>query len=300
MLISQLKRMALACLMLVLTTCGPQTEPREIPSTRPDDMAAGPPAGWRYESYRNIEFAVPPGWGYGSIFCGGTRQEGLVDRGNTPVTLCPGPSYGVLVSRLPAWATPPPGTVVRWAGLAELTLTVVTRDQETADIVVGSARLISTDRYGCRAEAAVPAIGKMSAGTTRAGNALLSLCHYEVGSIRGSDDFALIKGPNLFASEQLTAQQSTDLRRALKAAPNGLGVVRPKTLCEDYPEEAATLVSAEGRDLAWIHYSKCHTLGVDLGGEPHKLTSDVVYWLLGGAFALGMDGSVPLPETYRR
>jgi hypothetical protein len=300
MLIPALNRMALACLVLVLTACSAETGPGEIPSTKADDRAAGIPADWRYESYRNIEFAVPPGWGYGSISCGGTRKEGLVDRGNSAITLCRGPSYGVLVSRLPAWATPPPdGAVVRWAGLGELTLTVVTRDQETADIVIGSARLISTDRNGCRVEAAVPAIGKMSAGTAHAENALLSLCHYEVGYIRGRDDFALIKGANLFASEQLTAQQSVDLRRALKGASNGPGVVRPKSRCEDYPEEAATLVSAEGRDLAWIHYSKCHTLGVDLGGEPHKLTSDVVYWLLGGPFMLGMDGSIPVPETYR-
>ena len=263
-------------------------------ANQPEPVVSGVPAGWRFESYRNVEFAVPPDWGYGSLedWCasGGNLDKPRVERpgGSVLDILCPSSAYGVRLGQAPD--NPPAGAVVRSATAGGVTLSVVAPDQEIAETVAGSLREIQgTDYYGCDPRKEVPALGEMTGSGNFGQNDPVALCRYEIG----------VEGANLLSSEGVS--EPADLRSlwlGLNSAEPGTGPDSGPDTCIDWPEGQALLLLSDGKELGWVHYDGCAGHGIDLRGTTYELNAQVMYWAMprGGS---SFDGSVPLPKELR-
>lgn len=254
------------------------------------------PREWRFESYRNVEFAIPPDWGHGSLddWCaggGGVEESGRVERpGGAALSIgCPSSGYGVRVDG-EGVATPPPGAVVREAEAGGIPIVVVATSEEVADIVAGSLREIpGQDFHSCDPAKAVPPLGAMESSSTLGRGGVVTMCRYELG----------VEGPNLVDSEGVGEADDESFWLGLESAEKGKGPDSGPRTCTDSPETEAVLVKTGGEDYAWVHYSGCDGHGIDIGGTTYKLNAQVTYWTLPrGSFAV--DGSVPLPKEQRR
>jgi hypothetical protein len=255
-----------------------------------------PPDGWRFESYHDVEFAVPDTWQYGSLsdWCAGPGGQGdpvpRVERPNMVVLdiYCSTSGYGVVVGDAPT--NPPAGAAVRSATAGGVTISVVAKSQDVADGVADSLREIQgLDAHGCAPQVAVPALGDMAPTGDVDRTAPASLCRYELG----------VRGANLVSSEVVTSGDDLDsLWLGFESAEPGSGPDASPANCGGWNEDEATLVRSAGADVAWVHYGGCAGHGVDEGGTTYKLNAQVMYWALPpGGF--GVDGSVPLPKEMR-
>ncbi len=266
-------------------------------ATGPDPVVSQVPADWRFESYHNVEFAVPPTWGYGSLdgWCAAgpslAGRQPVVERPGAVVATiaCPSSAYGVRVAGS-APTDPPPGAIVLDTTVGGTTVTVVAQDAEVAQTVIGSVRAIAgKDSYGCAATKQVPALGEMTGSSTIDRKDPVTLCRYDLG----------LDGPNLSSSERVS--KPADLESfwlGLDAGQPGVGPDSGPSTCIDSPESEALLVQVGDQEVAWVHYSGCAGHGIDVHGTTLKLNEQVMYWALPrGGF--GLDGSIPLPKELR-
>ena len=271
----------------------------DVDAKDPGVSAPGPqvstvPAGWRFESYHDVEFAVPPTWSRGSLsdWCssgGSLKDSTRVERPNTPVNdiLCPSSGYGVRIGAAPE--NPPAGATVLDTKVGGITVSVVAADADVADQVIGSVHAIAAEDFnGCKPKVApVPAIGQMTGGAV-VKQEPVALCRYEFVS----------DGADLVDSETIDPADYESFWLGFDTAEAGTGPdARPDT-CTEWPETQAVLVRSGGQDSAWVHYDGCGGHGVDVGGTTYELNAQVTYWTLPlGGF--GVDGSVPLPKEMR-
>ncbi|HSV38334.1 MAG TPA: hypothetical protein VLI04_06190 [Nocardioidaceae bacterium] len=264
---------------------------------------AGVPADWRWESWHDVEFAVPPAWGYGPLsqYCISSNSNPIVERpgGFSTQVACPKSfGYGVLVSAegLAPDAEDatlyPEGATVSAATVEGVTVTAITADAQTAETITGSAASYpGADFYGCEAEVAVPALGDMAAGGDFARDAQIAVCRYEIGA----------DGANLLGSEALTGDNIEKAWLGLDALQTGAGPNPEPGSCLPSSATEAVLLRSGGQDLAWVHYSGCSTHGVDVGGAVSRLNEQVMWTVISpnaGGFVSG--GEVPLPKELRR
>lgn len=282
-----------------------------IGSTPPATGAPGDiswvPDGWRLESWRGLEVAVPGEWEYGSLedWCaGGGRLPHRVDRpgGGVMSIGCPSLSYGLRflptdeIPRGPEegdalLASMPPDYAVGWQEVGDAAVMVVTDDGELTKQVLGTVREADArDGNGCPVRQELPALG--SADWEGGGEAGLpqgdpvSVCRYAAG----------LDGPNLEQSELLDEEGSRLAAEAVLKAPEGSGPDAGPDSCVQWSEEQAVALVAGERVLAWVHYDGCDGHGVDLPGGSRELTAAVLHWALSPGWSGGLVGEVPLGD----
>lgn len=276
--------------------------------------AAALPAGWRWESWRNVSFAVPGHWEHGALHqrCTGTPPPAVERPGGVSTLMwCAWIGHGVAVS--PAddgepyadvvpfgrggdgVQTFPRGAAVERVRVGDVHLVAVAPDAATAAAVAGSARLVTgTDPHGCPTAATVPPLGEKVAGTSTATTLRavteVSVCRFDLTDA----------GPLLAASERLDAAGTGAFVAALLGAPRGAGPDAPPGTCANQPPTEVVGIAVDGEPVAWVHVSGCSRHGVDLlDGTPRRVTDEVLYWALspGWSGALHRDR---LPDGFPR
>lgn len=255
------------------------------------------PTSWRFESYRDVEFAVPGEWVGGSLstWCSGNETpEAAVPTVERPGMIsiaiaCQSDGYGVRVGG--EVTNPPAGATVTETSVNGTLVTVVAPDPETARTVTGSVREIQDeDYYGCQSTREVPALGAMPAVGETETNESISLCRYEIG----------LEGPNLMSAEAITGEDNDRFRQALQDAEPGTGPDADPDECSTQilPPTEAVLIRSVSQDVGWVHYSGCDGHGLDLGGTTYRLDAEIMYGVLAQDFAIV--GAVPMPDELRQ
>jgi hypothetical protein len=202
-------------------------------------------------------------------------------------------------------AADPPGAVVQyewgrgalarlypngaWEGvtvLGDVGVRAVTRDEATTRGILGSAHVVEgADENGC---------SPRLTAVTVTGADLMSVCRY------GADGW-------LVESERLSGSESAQAWQALTSAP----APSPEAGCQGPGPSAAgevvvmTLGATEFR-VAWGDpcdegpTGRPGNRGVFVGDERLDLTAEVMYWALSPGWSGVVDGSVPLPDDFRR
>jgi hypothetical protein len=192
-----------------------------------DDVVAAPlpsiPDGWRWESWRNVQVAVPGAWdtGTASQYCvGGESPHGVVDRGDGVSTMvaCPHAAGPGVIFREGIAEQPLDG-----AGVSERltfggnTVDVVAPDQATLDAIVASAHeFTGADSRGCSAGFDADRVMSPSGEYAELPDAgVLEVCSYT--GLVGDDGTTY----TLQASTTLSEEASAILRTAIAQAPSG-------------------------------------------------------------------------------
>lgn len=188
-------------------------------ATDGDAIASEIPDGWRWESWRNLEVAVPGEWRDGSAydFCipghpnppeGNVSRDGYqadFEPDEAKQATCP---QGVtfLAGKAEKPIAIPDGAVGERISLGGNTVDVVAKDQSTLDEVVDSAREIDgADSLGC-----APTI-EMGEGNYGTAEGPIVVCEYVVGGYR--EDRST---PVLDSSRTLKDKQSAPIRKLLE------------------------------------------------------------------------------------
>lgn len=204
------------------------------------------PDGYRWESWRDVQVAVPDAWTTGDVtqWCiAPDSGAGFVDRaeGASTQVLCePQLGYG-LVLRPGVAEHPLPDTrgPAQRLTLGSNTIDVIAPDQETLDVIVGSAhRFDDVDSRGCRTSVEEVGEGML----TGSGEGELTVCRY------GTDGSAYV----LAESRVLAGADAEAWLDLLAAAPE---VDEMSQACDLGAE--AVLVSAVDGPLAWLEYDGC-------------------------------------------
>lgn len=202
------------------------------------------PDGWRWESFRDVQVAVPGTWTGGNItqWCSDPSEEtGRVDRGEgvSTLMLCePEHGYGVVLraeAGEPLTSTRGPSERVALGGAV---IDVIAPDEATLQEIVGSAHVFEeVDSRGCRATVAEVGEGMLTGSPSGA----LTVCRYGVGSSYELQESRVLPDPA--AADWLAALESTG---------------EPAPLSEDCEMGAeAMLVSTADGPVAWLEYDAC-------------------------------------------
>jgi len=203
------------------------------------------PDGWRWESWHDVQIAVPGNWknGAASQWCTSSDSNaGFVDRGEGFSTLVAcAPSLSSSVTFRDGLAKHP---LIDFQGVGERltmdgnTIDVVAPDQETLDMIVASAhRFDERDSRGC-----LPAFRDLSESLSGETTGDLTVCRYT-----GQGDRYV-----LAESRDLTEEESADWRARLDAAP---AVSESSNACD--PGGEAILVSSSDGAIAFIEADAC-------------------------------------------
>jgi hypothetical protein len=218
--------------------------------TRKDDVIVANlpdvPDGWRWESWRDIQVAVPGDWkdGAASQWCvSSDSHAGFVDRGegiSTLVACVPALSSSVQfregIAKHPLIDIQGVGKRLTFDGN---TVDVVAPDQETLDAIVASAQQFDeADSRGC-----APAIQDF-AGPLVPGAGPLTVCRY----VSSGEAYALAE------SRDLTDEESDSWLSALESAP---AVSESGNACDYDGGTEAILVSSADGPVASIEVDPC-------------------------------------------
>ena len=289
-----------------LTTSAPPS-----PTPTPTTTLPARQAGWRTETYRDLEIQVPSSWGIGTLGDPCDADDGLgtpmVERpfGVDDLMLCEkrGSGYGALFagdSIADFSSSFEPGVLVRvvdneplgpgspdfptgsWAGYQRSTsgddvVFIAASDKTVARQVLDSARTVTrADRNGCavRLDGAAPAVEEET----------VAVCTYEEGGA-------------LALSELISGDAAAAVAAALDAAPTD---DRPLG-CAARPEPVESVLLREPRRESRVVYaSSCaQANAVVLGDERRRLTPEVLYWALSPGPGRVFDGDVELPDQFR-
>jgi hypothetical protein len=204
------------------------------------------PDGWRWESWRNVQIAVPGHWenGAASQWCvSSDSNAGFVDRGegvSTLVACLPALSSSVTfregIAKHPLIDIQGVGKRLTFDGN---TVDVVAPDQETLDaIVVTAHQFEDADSRGC-----APAVQDLAESLSGEAAGVLTVCRYT----SSGDAYVLAE------SRDLTEQESADWLAALDAAP---GVSTSSNACDPGGGEAILVSSSDGA-VAFIEQDAC-------------------------------------------
>ncbi|MFN8193368.1 MAG: hypothetical protein U0R80_03700 [Nocardioidaceae bacterium] len=276
------------------------------PPATSEPPAVDVPAGWRTETWRDLEVQVPDDWGYGTLdqWCAdsvgreGSPRVQRVGGFQTAVGCDPVNGFGLQFFDpdidSPLWAEAP-GAVWRyrrgdvqtypagaWLGYERqgaAGVLVAAPDRDTAQRILDSAHRVDVfDANGCAPHP------EGMVGATVPGEGFLSICRY------GTDGW-------LEQSERLSAADSLAAERALTSStvPDRAGP------CRTTPELGErVLVSGEGR--VWrVEFGGCRAAdGVYEGGKHWRLTKDIMFWVLSPGWSGAWDGRhVPMPDHFR-
>jgi hypothetical protein len=242
----------------------PEKKNDVVVSTRPPA-----PDGWRWESWRNVQIAVPGDWtaGAASQWCvANPEPAGTIDRGegvSTLVACTPGVSSSVTfrpgIAKHPLIDIKGVGKRLTFDGN---TVDVVAPDQATLDKIVATAeQFASVDSRGC-----APAIQDLAEPLSGEAAGPLTVCRY----IGWGNAYELAE------SRDLTEQESADWLAALASAP---AVPESSNACDPgYGSEAILVRSADGA-VAFLELDGC--------GGGYVKTAD-------GEKALSNDLAIPL------
>jgi len=205
------------------------------------------PDGWRWESWRDIQVAVPGHWenGAASQWCVSSDSNvGFVDRGegvSTLVACSPGLSSSVSfregIAKHPLIDIQGVGQRLTFD---ENTVDIVAPDQETLDEIVASAHQFEeADSRGC-----APAIQDLANPLWGEAAGSLTVCRYT-----GSGD-----AYDLAESRDLTDQESADWLAALAMAHE---VSESGNACDPGSGSEAMLVSSADGLVAFLEYDAC-------------------------------------------
>jgi len=205
------------------------------------------PDGWRWESWRDIQVAVPGNWenGAASQWCvNSDSNAGFVDRGEGVSTMVACPGLSSSVSFREGIAKHP---LIDIQGVAKRltfddnTVDVVAPDQETLDEIVASAHQFDeADSRGC-----APAIQDLANPLWGEAAGALTVCRYT-----GPRNDAYV----LAESRDLTEEASADWLAALEAAPD---VSETGNACDPASGSEAMLVSSADGLVAFLEYDAC-------------------------------------------
>ena len=219
------------------------------PSKKDDNVVADNlpeiPDGWRWESWHDVQIAVPGHWrnGAASQWCTSSHSDpGFVDRGegvSTLVACAPGLASSVTfregIAKHPLIDIQGVGERLTFDGN---TVDVVAPDQETLDAIVATANQFEqADSRGCAP--AVQDLGESLSGET---TGALTVCRYT----SSGDAYVLAE------SRDLTEEESADWLARLDAAPS---VSESSNACD--PGGEAILVSSPDGAIAFIEQDNC-------------------------------------------
>jgi hypothetical protein len=204
------------------------------------------PDGWRWESWRDVQIAVPGDWepGNASQWCvGDAPAAGTVDRGegvSTVVACSPGVSSSVVfregIAKHPLIDIKGVGKRLTFDGN---TVDVVAPDQETLDAIVASANQFDdADSRGC-----APAIQDLTRSPSAKAEGRLTVCRYT----SNTDAYVLAE------SRELSDEVSATWWAVLDAVPP---VTESGNAC-DFAGGEAFLVSSSDGLVAFIEQDGC-------------------------------------------
>lgn len=240
-----------------------------------DAAAPGLPAGWHWESWRNVEFGVPDTWKHGSSnqWCvSGDLNQAWVSRPNEAQTLvaCLDPMNGYGASIIPSeqagtpktgiWQYPdagneyPQGSWLTTLVSGETAVVVVAPDRATVETIADSFRTFSDhDANGCGSSwdtRKAPAVNVSDDGA-------VTVCHY-LGSGQRTN--------NLAGSYATNADRGAAIRAAVDQALAGKGTTGPMADCAAVDPDG-WLVLLDGAPLAIVYSTGCSDSGVARGDE---------------------------------
>ncbi|WP_169799330.1 hypothetical protein, partial [Nocardioides jensenii] len=239
------------------------TDPSD--GTSVEDPAADLPAipdGWRWESWRNVEVAVPGDWRDGSAYdlcipgapnppAGNVARDGyqadfepdVADQASCPqgVTFLAGEPKEALVAG---------DGVGERVSLGGNTIDVVAGDQKTLDQIVDSAHEITaTDSLGC---AATIEFGKADFGEAEGE---VTMCEYVIGGYRSDRTTPVLDSSRVLADDP--SANITSILAGTVALPNADQVELGCTLPKGAPEMTVRRILVDGVALADLASEKC-------------------------------------------
>lgn len=293
------------------------------------DTVSEPAAGWRYESYRDVQIEVPESWGYaaapGSDWCAGVpggegrfpRQPHVDTNGRFDMVLsigCVGRSDllgGQVPERLweshvslvdaggPNAVEDGTVTVEGWTRIARTigaTQVRVLADAghvEQARRIAESAEVVAADHNGCSATSEIQAMAYVRPTDA-----------FDVAEVADVDSisvcqYAMGEGterPWLLASRQLTGTEADDVLAAIKAAPVGGGPNTPKSCLHEVNQEPAIVLrlnAGHGSHEVYVYNASCINNGFDDGTTVRELTRAACVPLYEGRVTYSLGSSAP-------
>lgn len=300
-----------ASLLLVLgTAVGVALWPRNSADRGPVEDTAGPAAGWRYESYRDVQIEVPVSWGYErgprSDWCGGRDDRhptepysdvfnrfdgveavGCMEEAPDPDLHGDGvpkrywaPHVKFLDPELSAAV--PDGTtaaggwtrIVKTVGSTRVWVLADAEHLDEAGRIVESARVVTVDHSGCPVTSPIQAKAWVRPSEP-----------FDVAAVDKVDSiavcqYAMAEGtakPGLLASRLLEGAAADDLLDAIKAAPVGGGPNAPENCLHEpspNPAEVLRLTWAGSTGEIYVYNRSCVNNGFDDGTHRRELTRD--------------------------
>jgi hypothetical protein len=208
------------------------------------------PDGWRWESWRNVQIAVPGHWrdGAASQWCTSSHSDpGFVDRGegvSTLVACVPGVSSSVTfregIAKHPLVDIKGVGERLTFDGN---TVDVVAPDQETLDAIVATAHEFEeADSRGC-----APAIQDLSTSPSAEASGPLTVCRY-VTLPGKADAYQLSESRDLSDEDTAAWLAALDAARPVSESGNA---------CDYDGGAEALLVSSSDGLVAYIEADPC-------------------------------------------
>lgn len=288
---------------LTLTACGSAQAEDPTPTTPTDPPEAPdrspPAAGWRWESSRGVELAVPADWKINDTDCNQTDAPSIVRAQlATDDCLTPEPASKEIVEifggeagngvQLPRDSAPydvslgdepaeraegmtGDGRFAGWLRVPRLNVVIEARvhERDTLTRVLDSARVVDVDHNGCATARAdirpkPPATRTLVASDTRA----LSVCLF------GGSDV-------LLASSWLEGDAAAQVVTKLNEAGPGANPDVPETQCartEGVPPVDAMLIAQGTQESAIVEvsFSGCTNRGLRNGRDTSRVSLDLV------------------------
>lgn len=238
-----------------------------------------PRAGWRFESFRNLVFQVPQGWGYAPAinadWCAAdprpapTKPFVDIARGVVPVRAIACPTAipaDQLVMHLTFAENPddklpytlPKGWTMSQSAQPGAVVRIVhpSGEQPLADEILATITPVTADHNGCPVASPIqqprflePQPGGPLAEVSSVDS--ISVCQYGIGSSAS---------PGLQASTVLTGASAAAELAALKASPAHGGPDDPSACVGDAPEFSAVVLrlrSGEAVREVYVYYTSC-------------------------------------------
>jgi len=290
----------------------------------PHGTAAGAlPRGWRWESYRNVQVAVPATWGDGASTSQLSSQWCIDKSRSTAVPIVGRPGLSTAVGCFASPGGGDPGTLIKNAGIFvgfDIPLhapsdgirhdgdrTTVTLDGVSVLIqapaalrgeIAHTVSTFTTDSHGCPATHRISADPEGSPSpaidvTTLTGVTAVSACKYALSSKYLPDQGGLI------SSIRLNGHPAAASVASIAQTHIGGGPDAPKTCVVDrsYGDEAIVLLvqSDQGATEIYLRYDGCDHHGFYDGTTVRTLTAGSVAPFIAGENAVGsllMNGSM--------
>lgn len=296
-------------------------------------------AGWRYESFRDVQVQVPVAWEYrgspGSDWCVG--EEVSDDIPSSPYVDLRGPFSGTLDIKCPGegatpdlhgngvpqrlWAPhlsfdfaertdgPADGTatdagwtrIVRTVGGARISVLTDDGHLDEARRIVDSATLVDVDANGCDTTSAIQANGYPRPSPA-----------FDVLDLDSVDSIAVCQyahgagtdKPWKLASRGISGDAAQNLLlSAIKDSPAGGGPDTPETCSHEYVDGTAIVLRLRAGDRVhdmYVYYESCINNGFDDGTTRRALTPASCESLWGGRVVQTSGSSAPFRVCHGR